>query len=120
MGINIDRRITEWDREPRKKTISPCPFNIWQRRKRYIRKIRSFQQMVLAKLDSAGEHIDSRSFTLHKNSFKMDQKPNLKPDTKNPRKQGIQIRILSWTRTYKLGRIPRVQELSQVSRAGTT
>lgn len=50
----------------------------------------------------------------------MNQKPNLKPDTKNPRKQGIQIRILSWTRTYKLGRTPRVQELSKVSIAGTT
>lgn len=49
----------------------------------------------------------------------MDQKPNLKPDTKNPRKQGIQIRIFRWTRMYKLGRTPRVQELSQVSTAGT-
>ena len=76
--------------------------------------------MVLAKLDSAEEYIDSRSFTLYKNSCKMDQKPNLKPDTKNLRKQRIQISILSWTRTYKLGRTPRVQELSQVSIAGTT
>lgn len=32
----------------------------------------------------------------------MDQKPNLKTDTKNPRKQGIQIRIFRWTKDLKI------------------
>ena len=87
-------RSMEQNREPRNGPTNVWPTNLCQNKKEYpMEKRWSLQQMVLGKLDSHMQKNEPGplSYTIHKNKFKMNERPKLKTRShQNPRGENRQ------------------------------
>ena len=93
-------RSVEQNREPRNGPTNVWTTNLWRGRKEYpMEKRQSLKQVVLGKLDSDMQKNESGplSYTIHKNKFNMDERPQCKTGShQNPRGESRQKPLWSW------------------------